>query len=416
MNFLLKNLTILGESSTTNILIQDGIIQAIGPDISAENAAEKEFNGAIVSPGWMDADVQVGDPGLEHREDLNSAAKAAAAGGFTAFACQPNTQPVLQSKSEILYIKNNSQALMVDVYPIGALSHNCEGKEITEVIDMHHAGAIGFSDGKHSIQHSGLMLRALQYVKTVDGIVINRPLDAFINGDGQIHEGYVSTTLGIKGSPSLAEEMMIQRDLYLTAYAESKLLIAGVSTAKGVELIRQAKAEGISVKASVAVLNLLFDESSLSTFDSNLKVKPYLRSKGDQEALWAGLNDGTIDMIISNHFPLEEEAKKLEFSYAKFGTIGLETAFAALHSQLNGRMSSEALIQKLATGVRQVFGLPIPKIAVGEKANITIADPSDIWTFKRQNIFSKSKNTPFINALFKGRVLGVVNGMHTHFN
>ncbi len=416
MSLLLKNLRLPGTSDTTNILIENGIIQKIGSDIQAKDAAtEKDLQGAWASVGWMDSEVNTADPGFEHREDLQSTAEAAAFGGFTAVGCLPNTQPVIQSKSEIAYLKNNTSHLLVDFHPIGALSHDCKGKEITEMIEMHHAGAIAFSDGIHSVQNSGLMLRALQYVKTFDGLVINRPMDAAIDGGGQMHEGYVSTTLGIKGSPSLAEELMIQRDLYLTAYAESRLLIAGVSTARGVELIRKAKSEGLQVHAAVAALNLLFDESALSTFNSNLKVIPPLRAKSDMEALWAGLADGTIDMIIANHQPLEDERKKLEFAYADFGAIGLETTFAALHTKLQNRLSAEKLIDILANGARRCFGLVQPEIAEGKTANLTLVDPEKEWTYERRAIRSKSSNSPFIDARFRGKVVGVVNGEYSLF-
>ncbi len=414
MNLLIKNVTIVDTQSSHNgqsvdLLIENGRIKNIQPGIIAEYTEVLDAKGACVSPGWMDVGVQACDPGYEHREDLQSAARAAAAGGFTAIAVLPNTNPAIDSKSEVLYIKKNTQELPVDFYPIGAVSEGCRGKDITEMLDMRSAGALAFSDGKHAIEDNGLMLRALQYVRPFAGVIINQPLDTGIAGDGQMHEGIVSTTLGMRGIPSLAEELMVERDLYLLAYTDSNLHLANISTAGAVQQIREAKNRGLHVTASVAALNLVFDDDALNDFDSNFKVLPPVRSVRDREALIAGLLDGTIDFINSNHVPVDEEGKKREFPYASFGAIGLETAFAASWSVLNNRLSVAEMVRLLAVRPRVRFGLPVPSVETGQVANLTIFDPNAEWIVDRSDIRSKSKNSPFIGRKLMGRVLAIIH-------
>ncbi len=415
MNLLLKNIKLIAPRHPQNgkkvdILIEKGLIKSIKQDIVAGGKTKKiDVAGAHCSIGWMDVGVQVGEPGYEHREDLESVTAAAAAGGFTAIACQPNTNPIIHSKSEVQYLLNNTQKNIVDFYPIGALSHGCEGKDISEMYDMHHAGAIAFSDGKHPVQNAGLMMRALQYVKAFEGIIINEALDASIVDNGQMNEGKQSTSMGMKGIPHLAEDLMVQRDIYLTEYTESRLHIPNVSTAVSVDLIRQAKAKGIQVTASTAALNLAFEDTVLDDFDANFKVLPPLREADDITALKAGLKDGTIDFVTSNHVPLEEEAKSLEFANAKFGAIGLETAFALSNETLQKVLTINQLVNKLAYEPRKTFGITIPKIAEGEMANLTVFHPNTNWIFQKEHIYSKSDNSPLIGKTLKGKVLAVVN-------
>ena len=240
----------------------------------------------------MDVGTQVGDPGFEHREDLRTASKAAAAGGFTAIVPHPNTMPTIHSKSEVNYLKNKTEGDLVDFFPIGAISRDCEGKDITEMYDMHESGAVAFSDGQKTLQNSGLMMRALQYVKAFDGLVMNHPSDKALSQEGQMHEGKVSTSLGMKGIPSIAEELMVQRDLYLAEYTESRLHLFNISSERSVELLKNAKAKGIDVTASVPVLNLIYDETAIAEFDVNYKVLPPLREKSDIKALKRGIKNG----------------------------------------------------------------------------------------------------------------------------
>ncbi len=395
-----------------NILIKKGKIEAIGARLSEPKATVIDAAGGCVSIGWIDVGVHTGDPGLEHREDLETVAAAAMSGGYTGLACWPNTQPSIHSKSEVLYIKNSTSDSLVDFYPIGAVSQNCEGKDITEMYDMHHSGAVAFSDGECAIQNSGLMMRALQYVKSFNGMVINHPQDKGIAGEGHMHEGLQSTMMGIKGLPPLAEDLMTQRDIYLLEYTNSRLHLANISTAGTVDLVRQAKSRKLAISASVPVLNLALDDSALATFESNFKVLPPLREPSDIKALKRGLKNGTIDLINSNHTPREEEAKKLEFTYASFGAIGLETCYALSNTCLADTLDTEALIKILAYNPRRLLGLEVPTFEAGQIACLTLFDPKAEWTFSAKDIQSKSSNTPLIGHQLKGKVLAVVNGEH----
>lgn len=416
MQVLIKKAKIIHPTSPhhgeqVDILITDGIIESIGTHLEAKTPAAKtiEFENLCISPGLIDVGVQIGDPGFEHREDLRSAGKASIAGGYTALAVYPNTHPTIQSKSEVLYLKNNTQLQLVDFHPIGALSQNCEGKDLTELIDMHHAGAVAFSDGLKPAHDSGLMMRALQYVRAFDGIIFNHPHEKSIAFGGQVHEGLMSTSLGLAGISEMSEELMVQRDLFLANYTESRIHISNISTKGSVEMIRAAKEKGVKVTCSVPVMNLLFEDTILEDFDTNFKVLPPLRSSDDIAALLEGIKDGTIDFIASNHVPLEKEAKDLEFLYADFGAIGLETTFIALASHLKNELSLDTIVEKLAIRPREILDLDVPKIEERSNANLTLFQTDIKWQFSENDIHSKSKNSPFIGQTFDVRVLGGMN-------
>ncbi|HRD81525.1 MAG TPA: dihydroorotase [Saprospiraceae bacterium] len=417
MNLLLRQATIVDPASphnghTTDIHILAGRIEAIGEHLQASGAEVIEGKGAWCSPGWLDFGTQGGDPGLEHREDFNSLSEAALAGGYTTLVCAPNTDPPLHSKSEIAYLMAQNRRLPVQLLPLGAASMHCQGKDITEMLDMRAAGAVAFGDGHTPIANSGLMLRALQYATAFDGIIVNRPSDAGIAGGGQLHEGAISTRLGLRGIPALAEQLMTERDLHLLEYTGSRLHLWGLSTRGAVEMVRRAKKAGLRVTASVAALNLLFTDEVLGDFNENFKVLPPLRSEDDREALLEGLEDGTLDFIFSNHLPLDTEAKDREFPYADFGAIGLQTAAAALHTHLGLRFSPQQWIKWLALRPREIFGLPAPSVQVGVQAWLTLFQPNAEWTFQREHILSKSHNSPLIGQSFKGRVWATISGPH----
>lgn len=412
MMLLLKQVQIIDSRSswngqTVDIYIKDGKINVIGQDLEVADATIFEAEGACVSIGWFDLGTQVGDPGIEHKEDLMSASDAAKAGGFTAIACQPNTHPTIHSKSEVLYIKNRTRGDIVDFYPIGAISEDCKGKDLAELMDMNHHGAVAFSDGKKSIQNNGLMLRALLYTKPFDGLIINQPYDKDIAAGGIVHEGVVSTSLGLKGIASLAEEMMIQRDLHLVEYTEGKLHVANISTSGSVDLIRRAKAKGLNVTASVNPMNLIFTDSVLTEFDTNYKVNPPIRAESDRVALIEGLKDGTIDLIQTHHTPQDSESKNLEFGYADNGVTMLETAFSAIQMALENDLSTEEIINKIATNPRKILNLELPTIEINSVANLTIFAPNTVWKYSKT--YSKSNNSPFLGQELKGKVLGIVN-------
>lgn len=409
---LLKNVQILDKNSPYNgkkrdLSIEKGIITQIAPKIEGAKGKTIDCKNAFLSIGWLDIGVQSGEPGYEHREDFNALTTAAAAGGYTGLAIFPNTSPPIQTKTDVQFIKNQSG--LIDIYPIGVVSKNCEGKDLAELYDMHQTGCVAFSDGNQPIQSSGLMKRGLEYVKSFDGLVINHPHDKDLAKGGQINEGIVSTSLGMKGLPAIAEELMLKRDLELLAYTNSKLHVHNVSTEGAVRLIREAKKQDLKVTASVAAINLLFDHHKVETFNTNFKVLPPLRQQVDIKALWKGVKDGTIDCITSNHTPLEEEAKKLEFLYADFGIIGLETTYSLLNTYLEKQLSLAALIEGLAQHPRTILGLPIPTINEGQIANLTIFSSKQEWHLEKENIYSKSKNTPFLGTPLKGKVIGIVN-------
>jgi dihydroorotase len=413
MKFLFKNATIIDTNSKHNgkkadVLIVDGKIVEIKKKIIADDAEFIEYKGMCLSPGWVDVGTLICDPGFEHREDIETAAAAAAAGGFTSILAQPNTSPAIQSKSEVLYLQQSTRDFPVNFHAIGALSTDLKGENITEMSDMNAAGAIAFSDGKKSVQSTGLLMRAMEYVKAFDGIIINHPHDKGIAAKGQVHEGYISTTLGLKGIPSLAEDLMVRRDIALAEYTDSRLHIANISTAGAVKEVKEAKKKGLKVTASVAVMNLAFDDNELANFDPNYKILPPLREKSDQKALVKGLKNGTIDFISSNHTPWETESKSLEFSYSEFGAINLQTAYSLSNTYLK-EFSLEELVQKWSLAPREIFGLSKASIKAGEEAEITAFIPTEKFTLTDSNNQSKSRNTPLLNTELTGKVVGIFN-------
>ncbi len=358
------------------------------------------------SISWMDIGTQIGEPGYEHRETIETVINAARKGGFGILATFPNTFPVIQNKSGVKYLLDKAEQAKFTIYPIAALSENTEGKDITEMFDLHHAGALAFSDGLKSVQNAGLLSRALEYVKPFAGLIINHAYDRTLCIEAQMHEGEMSTMLGMKGAPSLSETMMVKRDLDLLSYTASKLCIYGLSSAESVKLVKDAKKTGSNVSCTVPYLNLVKTDQDLSTFDSNLKVQPSLRKKMDVNELIKGLKDDSIDAIVSNHYPVEEEGKKLEFTYAKFGASGLETVFSALNT-FCVNLDLETLIYKLTYGPRSILNIESDGIQVGAKADLTLFSPSTEWKFETS--VSKSKNNPFLGQLFKGKVVEVIN-------
>lgn len=407
-----------GTSKPLDLWIEDGIIKAIEPNITpnSPHTVIVSLPNTYISIGWIDMGVYACDPGYEHREDLASMALAAQTGGFTGIVTMPNTHPAIHSKSEIAYIKSKAALLNVDVYPLGAISNDCTGKDIAELYDMHHAGAVAFTDGEKPVQDAGLLLRAMQYATAFNGLIINRPYHKSVAAGGQMHEGIVSTSLGLKGIPALSEHLMVQRDLSLLEYAGTKarLHIHLVSTALGVDMIRSAKARGQQVTASVALANLCLTDEALamqegsSPFDSNLKLMPPLRAQSDIDALITGLLDGTIDFICTNHTPWDVESKNLEFPYAEFGMTGLETAYPMYNKYLSNKIPLDKWVDLIAFKPRQVLGIPIPKMEVGQAANLTVFSSDEVWTLTPSAVKSKSLNTPFLGKALKGKAVGIM--------
>jgi len=417
MKLLIKQARIVDPNSSLNgqisdIFIDDGIITGLGIEIKGSPDKEIKIPGIHVSPGWVDSFANFGDPGYEFKETLETGAAAAAAGGYTDIMVIPNTNPCIHNKSNVEYIVQKSKSLQVNVHPIGAITKNTEGKELAEMYDMRASGAIALSDGINSIQSSGLLLKALQYVKTFDGILIQLPDDKSINAHGLMNEGIVSTQLGLPGKPAMAEELIVARDIKLARYAESKLHFTGVSSKKSLEYITRGKESGIAISCSVTPYHLFFCDEDMREYDTNLKVNPPLRTKEDRDALQKAISDGTIDCIATHHLPHEFDSKVLEFEYAKYGMIGLETSYAALHTAVPS-IADEKWIELLSINPRRLFGLENATIKKGNKALLTLFDPSKKWKVEEKHIFSKSKNSPFIGKELSGKVLGVINHTKT---
>lgn len=411
MKVLLQAATIYNPNSEyhlqqQNILIEQGTITYIGPE-AKEADKTVAANGLCVSAGWVDLQAFTGEPGLEHKEDLESLALAAAAGGFTEVLLLPNTEPVVQTKGAINFIKSKSLSLPVTLLPAAAITVNAEGKDLTEMIDLHQSGAVAFTDGTSPLQGADVLLKALQYMQPFNAVLMNRPEHRRLTENGQMHEGEASTRLGMKGIPALAEEVTVVRDLQLLRYAGGKMHFSLISTAASVEAIRKAKAEGLQVTCDVASYQVAFTDETIEPFDTNYKVTPPFRSEADAAAIKEGLLDGTIDAVVSAHMPQDVEAKKLEFDLAEFGIINLETAFAVANTSME--LPLEVLIEKLTTNPRRILGLPEAAIKVGEAANLTLFSPEQVWVSAVEQSKSKSHNSPFFGRELKGKVLGTIH-------
>ncbi|CAI8280432.1 MAG: dihydroorotase [Flavobacteriaceae bacterium] len=410
MNSLLKSVTILDKTSEfhnekVDILIENGLIINIDFNINnPKNFNEINLTNLHVSRGWFDSSVCFGEPGFEDRETIENGLKTASRSGFTAVALQPNTNPVINSRSQIEYIKHKCTNSTVEIYPIGALTSSDSNPKLTEMFDMKNGGAICFGNYKKSISNANTLKLALQYTSSFEGVVLSYPEDEVLSNNGMVNENIMSTSLGLKGSPCLSEEVQIMRDLSILEYAGGKLHIPTISTTKSVELIRAAKASKLNVSCSVAVHNLFFSDSSLLNFNTNFKVLPPLRTKEDIKSLIEGVKDGTIDMVTSDHNPLNIELKKTEFDNAEFGTIGLESIFGALNTLFSTKMTI-----KLLTSGRDIFKIPQNKIQIGEIANLTLFNPNKEYVFNDKHIFSKSKNSIFLDSKLSGKVYGVIN-------
>jgi len=410
MKIIIRSAKIIDSKSpfhnqTVDLLIADGIIEKIGTSIlDIEDTTEVKFDNLHLSQGWFDSSVSLGEPGYEDRETIANGLNVAAKSGFTAIALQPNSFPIIDNQSQVNFVKNKANGFATELFPIGALTKASEGKDMAELFDMKNTGAVAFGDYNKSIDNANLLKIALQYVQDFDGLVITYVQDANLKGNGVVNEGIVSTRLGLKGIPTLAEELQVSRNLFLLEYTGGKLHIPTISTAKSVALIKEAKAKGLQVTCSVSVHHLVLTDEKLEGFDTRFKVTPPLRTETDRTALINAVSDGTIDMITSDHNPIDIEFKKMEFDTAKNGTIGLESAFGALLTVL----PLETVIDKLTLG-KAVFGIENNTIAEGSKANFTFFTPEGKSTFTKQNILSKSKNSTFLGTEIKGSVYGILN-------
>ena len=421
MTILIEKAFIVDRNSPHNgkicdILVEDGRIKAIGTGLTTTTTTADtviRHPGLHVSPGWMELFANFGDPGYEYKETLVTGAAAAAAGGYTDVFVLPNTKPVLDSKTQIEYVMRASANLPVTVRPIGAVTKGLEGKDLAEMYDMHNSGAVAFSDGTLPVQAAGLLLKGLQYVKAIDGVIIQVPDDRTVGANGLMNEGVISTRLGLPGKPMMAEELMVARDIKLARYTESKLHFTGVTSPRSLEYIRRAKESGLAVSCSVTPYHLFYTDADLRDYDTNLKVYPPLRDEATVQVLRKAVLEGGVDAIAAHHQPQEYDSKIVEFEYAKPGMSSLETTYAALRTALPD-LSVARTVELMSNGPRAVFGLGQPSVAEGQEAVLSFFDPAGKTTLTTSA--SKSKNNPFLGKTLQGRVLGILNGRHLHLN
>lgn len=410
MNILIKSATIIDSSSefhntTQDLLIENGTITQIGNNLNnPKNYKELRLENLHVSQGWFDSSVCFGEPGYEERETIENGLKAAAKSGFTTVAMNANTNPVIDSNADVAFVNSKAAKNAVNLLPIGALTKTSSGTDLAELYDMSNAGAVAFYDYKKPITNPNLMKIALQYASSFRGLVCSFPQENKISGKGVVNEHITSTKLGLKGNPALAEELQVTRDLFLLEYTGGKLHIPTISTAKSVELIREAKKKKLDVSCSVAIHNLYFTDDVLADFNTNYKVLPPLRTKEDTDALVTGLKDGTIDIVTSDHNPIDIEFKKIEFDHADYGSIGLESAFGALQNIFTTKKTIDLL-----TKGKSRFGVENTSINTGNKADISLFNPETKYTFTRENIQSRSKNAIFEGVTLKGKVYGIIS-------
>ena len=398
-----------------DILIEHGKVLDIGERLTVSTDRKIDHPGLHVSPGWVDIFANFCDPGYEFKETVETGAAAASAGGYTDVFIIPNTKPPIDTKAQVEYIRQKSRWLATAVHPIGAITKNLDGKELAEMYDMHTSGAVAFGDGTRPVQSAGVLLKALQYVKAFDGVIIQIPDDQSIGANGLINEGIVSTRLGLPGKPALSEELIIARDIKLARYAESKIHFTGVSSPKSLEYIKRAKDSGLGVSCSVSPAHLYFSDEDLVEYDTNLKVYPPLRTKTMASELRKAVLDGTIDCVATHHLPHEFDSKVLEFEYARFGMTGLETSYAMLRTTLP-EISEEKCLELLSTNPRKIFGLAAVTIEKGQDACLSLFQPDETWIPNAANMKSKSRNNPMIGVQLKGRSLGIIHGDKLFFN
>ena len=415
-DLLIKNGTLLdpetGETRRADLLIQNGIIARIGEALDAD-APVYDASDKLISPGWMDMHVHLREPGYEYKETIATGCRAAAFGGFTAVACMPNTNPPIHTRDVVEFIVERAEATPVDVHPIACVSKNRAGEELTEMADLIAGGAVAFSDDGSPVQPSGLMRRALEYASMLGKPIINHMEDLTMGPKGHMNEGDVSTRLGVVPVPALSEEAMIARDVLLAEFTGGHLHVAHISTAKAVDLVRQAKVRGLAVTTEVCPhhFTLTDEEVEKTDFSTFTKMHPPLRTAADVEAMKDGLRDGTIDAICTDHAPHASFEKEVEFIAAPFGIIGLETAWGLTGREVivPGVLSMAEAVAKLTVVPRRILGLPVPRLAEGEAANLTIFDATTRWTFEAQHIQSKSPNTPFVGHEMVGKAWAIYN-------
>jgi len=416
MQIVIKGTTLLDPQQKLNhkadLLIVDGIINKVG-NLSKDDYRHStvyEFDGKYSVPGFFDMHVHLREPGREDKETIITGSNAAAAGGFTGIACMPNTSPAIESAEVVRFIKEKCSLHPVEVYPVGAVTAERKGEALAPMHELFEAGAVAFSDDGTAVKSSGILRLAMEYAKMFNAPVIEHCEDPSMAG-GAMNEGYTSTTLGLPAIPSIAEDIIVMRDIMVAEYVKGKVHIAHISTKNAVELVRQAKKKGIDITAEAAPHHFTLTEEYLKDFDTNYKMNPPLRTKEDVEAVIEGLKDGTIDCIASDHAPHAIEEKEMEFVYAPNGIVGLETTLGLAVTELveKKHLTLSQLVEKLAVNPRKILNIPVPSIKEGEAANITVFDSKETWTVDISKFKSKSKNSPFNGVKLTGKPFAVIN-------
>ena len=401
------------KESVVDIFIKDGIVEKIDKNIGAAGGGTEVIDaaGLVVSPGFVDMHVHLRDPGFEDEETVESGALAAVKGGITTVACMPNTNPPIDSEHAVKYIMEKSQDVACRVLPVAAMTKGQKGRSITEMGLLSQAGAVGFSDDGKCVADSRLMYEVMRYSIQFGLPLILHEEDLRMSECGLVHEGKYSTILGLEGISRLSDDIMIARDLMLAQRSGAKIHITHLSTAGGVEMIGKAKKKGIDITCDVTPHHLFFDDSVLTTFNTNFKVKPPIRSSEDREALVEGVKNGVIDAVASDHAPHLDTEKNTTFREAEFGTIGLETLFSASFTKLclKENMSLPELIALITCGPAKILNIDAGKIEKGKTANITIIDNEAEKSIKREDFISKSKNSAFIGQKLSGKIVYTIS-------
>lgn len=409
MSILIKSAKIIDADSSCNgkvldIYIVNGIIKEIGKNlkVSAKDIIEKE--NLHISAGWFDSSVCFGEPGFEERENLENGIKSAAISGFTDLILNPETNPILDSKADINYIKSKTSNSIISVHPLGALSKQSNSKELADLKEMFDTGCVGFYDFKKPIKNANLLKTALQYVQHFDGLIFSFPLEESISENSLVHEGVVSTTYGLNGFSSVSEEIAVARDLKVLEYTGGKLFIPTISTIGSAKLIKQAKLKKLNVMCSVSINNLFFNENKLKDFDTRFKVIPPIRDEKTRKELKKFVIDGTIDLVTCDHCPIDIDNKKTDFENSFFGSTGLESSFGALNTIFGLNQTI-----KIMTSGYDIFNLNKPSFSIGSEAKLTLFNPDLDYTFSKSDIFSQSKNSSFIDMKLKGKSYGIIS-------
>lgn len=397
-----------------DILVEDGKIAKVGVELSAAGAEIIDATGKVVTPGFIDMHVHLREPGQEAKEDFVSGSRAAAAGGYTTIATMPNTKPVVDSAALVRSLqKRAAEESIVHIEIIGALTKGQRGEELAELGDMTEVGAVAFSDDGHYVQRAKVLLNGLDYLRAFDKVIINHDEDASLIEEGCMNEGHRSAMLGVKGRPTVAEDIAVDRDILLAEYADARVHVAHISSARAVDMVRQAKKRGVKVTAEVTPHHLTLTDDCVDLTDSATKVNPPLRRQADVDAMVEGLKDGTIDAIVTDHSPHAEEEKDTEYCLAASGFPGLETALGVLLTELyhKGKLELNTLISKMTAEPAKLFALPGGTLSVGCPADIVVLDLEQEWTVEAEKFYTRGTHSPFAGRHLKGRaVMTMVSG------